>query len=99
MNNELMRYSSGDQPVPWRDRRVSKHAKAIYDEVRTHALQVDGALALSGHIMEGIVALDERRQSLAQGDPTIAAMLMDIEANTIRQAKNLQNSLFSGWNL
>lgn len=92
-----MRYSSGSQLVPRRDRAVAQQAKGTFDEVRLKALQADGAMALGNHLMQGLVALDEYRLSLAQGDPIRSALLMEIEASTIRQCKVIQNSLYNQW--
>jgi uncharacterized membrane protein (DUF2068 family) len=96
---ELMNQAKGNQIVPSRDRRVGKEAKAVYDEVRLRALQVDGVMALGGHIMEAAVALDQKRLSLAAGDPIVNGILAEIEATALLQIRSAQQSLFSDWGL
>lgn len=98
MDNGLMLYSSG-APVPGRDRKVAKQGKDVFDEVRLRGMQIDGAMALAGHIMEEAVELDAKRLSLAAGDPMTAALLADIEATALRQAKAIQSSLYSRWGI
>jgi hypothetical protein len=51
--------------------------------VRIKSFQADGALALAGHIMEGILGLDNRRRMLAQDDPITNALLADIQAQAM----------------
>ena len=97
--SELLNQAKGNQLVPNRDRRISKEAKAVYDDVRLRGFQVDGAMALSGHIMEAAVALDHKRVGLAAGDPIINGLLADIEATALRQAKSVQQALFNDWGL
>ncbi len=97
MQNELMQYSKGSTPVPRQDRRVAREAKESFDEVRLRALQADGAMALAGHLMEGLIALDARAQSMAAGDPIKMAILMEIEATAILQCKNIQRGLYQSW--
>jgi hypothetical protein len=99
MKNELIQYTRGNQMVPMRERKVAKQGKDTYDAVRLAALKADGAMALGGHIMQGLLALDEHRRSLSCGDPIIDVMLMEVEANTIRQVKGIQSGLFDSWGL
>lgn len=69
-------------------------ARAITDETRLTALQADAALALGGHIMEGVVNLDMHRRHLAKDDVTLNLLLAEIEAETVQQVKAVQRSLF-----
>ena len=98
MDNELARLGQ-QNGLSRRDRRQTQRLQNVYDEVRLRGLQVDGAIALGGHIMEGVEALDARRHSLANGDMQMAMLLADIESNTIRQVKGIQASLFNDWGL
>lgn len=70
-------------------------AMEIRNETRLTALQADAALALGGHIMEGVVELDKYRRRLAQEDVTTNLLLAEIEAETIQQVKRVQRSLFN----
>jgi len=97
VDNELTRYGKGTEVVPTRDRKVAKRARETVDEVRLAALKADGAMALGAHLMEGLVGLDDQRRSLSGGDPITDALLMEIEASTIRQCKGIQNNLYNGW--
>jgi hypothetical protein len=96
---ELINQVKTSQVMPARERRGNKEAKAVYDEVRLRGLQSDGVMALGGHIMEAVVALDQKRLSLAGGDPILNALLSDFEATTLRQAKSVQQSLFNDFGL
>lgn len=96
---KLIRYSSGMSSVPQRDRKVSKQAKEVYDEVRLRGMQVDGAFVLAGHIMGKAIELDQLRTSLAGDNLVHNQLLADIEATALRQAKGIQQSLFEGWEL
>lgn len=73
--------------------------QAIYEEVRLAAFKVDGAVALSGRIMEELVYLNEHRRHLAAEDPTVNMMLADIQAETVRQVKKIQRGLFDDWDM
>lgn len=99
MHNELMLYTQGVERAPRHDRQVAAMAKRVYDEVRLKAMEADGAMALGGHMMEGLTALNAKRQSLSNGDPMVDVMLAEVMANTIRQCKNIQNGLFDSWGL
>lgn len=96
---ELIGYSQGSQLVPARDRRVGKQAKQVYDDVRLRGMQVDGAMALAAHVMDEAVQLDQKRLALAGTDPVLNGLLSDIEATALRQAKSIQQGLFSRWGL
>lgn len=99
MDNELMRHVTGQELAPHRDRAVARKAKRVYDEVRLRALQADGALALGAHIMEGVVGFDDLRRELSSGDPITNALLMEVEAETVRQVKSTQRKLGDSWDL
>lgn len=72
-------------------------ARAITDETRLTALQADAALALGGHIMDGVTDVDKHRRSLARDDVTLNMLLCEIEAETVQQVKAVQRSLFNRW--
>lgn len=97
MSDKLMKYVSGGELVPLRDRRLAKQAKDVSDEVRMKGFQMDGAIALGGHAMEALMGLDDRRRELSQGDPVTDLLLTEIESVVIRQTKNIQASLYSQW--
>lgn len=99
MSGELQRYASGNARPARMDRTVARQAKGVYDEVRIKSFQADGALALAGHIMEGILGLDNRRRTLAQDDPITNALLADIQAQAMFQVKKIQAQLFDEWNM
>lgn len=99
MSGELMQYMNGDRRVARRDREVAGRAKAIHDEVRLAGFKADGALALAGHIMEGMVGLDEQRRMLAKNDPLTNTILADIEQQALFQVKKIQGRLFDEWGM
>jgi hypothetical protein len=99
MNNDLMLYTSGEARVVRRDRAVAARAKPIHDEVRLSAFKADGAMALAGHIMEGVVSLDQHRRMLAGNDPVTNSLLADIEQQALFTVKNIQANLYNGWGL
>ncbi|MGJ5804373.1 hypothetical protein ACSCB1_35490 [Streptomyces europaeiscabiei] len=97
--SELLRYATGELKAPGKDRALARRGKDFYDDVRLKALQSEGVMALAGHIMEGLVTLDNKRQALACGDPVTNATLAEIQATAIAQAKKLQSDLTDGWKL
>jgi len=99
MSGELQRYASGNAQPARVDRAVARQARTVYDEVRIKSFQADGALALAGHIMEGVVGLDARRQALSQGDPITNALLADIQTQAMFQVRKIQAQLFDDWNM
>jgi hypothetical protein len=96
MSGELMRYASGDERPARVDRAVATRAKVAHDEVRLRAFQADGALALAGHIMDGVTALDRHRRDLDQGDPVTRALLADIEQEALFSVRQIQRDLYNG---
>lgn len=99
MSDELMRYVTGEAKPRKEDKAAVARARQIYEQTRVAAYKVDATIALGGHIMEGVLGLDARRQQLAQGDPGTNALLMDVEAETIRQVKKVQGSMFDPFGL
>jgi hypothetical protein len=97
MSGELMRYVSGDVRPARVDRELVRQAKAVHDQVRLASFQADGAVALAGHLMEGMVGLDEHRRALAKDDPITNALLADIEQQAILSVKKIQANLYNGW--
>lgn len=95
MSNELMRYARGQEPVPWHERRATKQAKEVLNEVRLADLEVQGAFALASKIMEKAVDLDSYRQSLSRGDTVVNMMLADIQIMAMRQAHSIQSNLYT----
>lgn len=99
MSGELMEYMNGDRKVARRDREVAGNAKTIHDQVRLAGFKADGAMALAGHIMEGMVGLDDQRRMLARNDPVTSTILADIEQQALFQVKKIQGRLYDGWEL
>lgn len=66
-------------------------------DVRLAARKVDGLAALTGHMMQRVVELDEHRQALAGSDPIQNAMLGQLEQNFVRTCGGIQTRLFSGF--
>jgi hypothetical protein len=99
MSNELMRYTTGEARPARYDRQVARQAKPIHDEVRLSAFKADGALALAGHIMEGVASLDTHRRMLAGNDPVTNRLLADIEQQALFSVKTIQAKLYNGWGL
>jgi hypothetical protein len=99
MSDELMRYMDGERRPARRDREVAAKAKPIHDEVRLAAFKADGAMALAGHIMEGVVGLDQHRRTLAANDPITNQLLADIEQQAIFSVKKIQSNLYNDWGL
>ena len=99
MSSELQRYVSGNVRPARQDRGLVGQAKVVSDDVRLRAFKVEGALALAGHIMEGVVGLDNRRRAMAQNDPITTALLADIQARALLQVQKIQAGLFEDWDL
>lgn len=97
MNNDLMLYARGDLTPVRADRAVAGKAKQVFDEVRLTSLKAEGALALAGKIMEGVVELDKHRRALAGEDAVLNMMLTDIEVTAVARASRIQRELFDRW--
>ena len=97
MNDDIMRFLAGDAPRT--SRAVVSQAKQTRTEVQLAGFKADGALALGGHIMEGVVCLDGHRRLLAGNDPLLNTLLADIEQTALFQAKKIQTGLYSQWKL
>lgn len=97
MSNELMRYAKGEVRPARVDRPVAAQARGVYDTARLSSLQVDAALAVAAHIMQGVTHLDDRRREIAKDDPTLNMLLAEIEATAVQQVKGIQRGLFNNW--
>jgi hypothetical protein len=75
-------------------RRGTTLARHYVEEVRLAGLQVDGALALAGHLVEGLVDLDTHRRRLAGDDVGLNLLLSEIEATAVRQCQRIQSDLY-----
>jgi hypothetical protein len=73
--------------------------RRVIDEVRHAALKADGSIALAGHIMAGVMALDGERRHLAKEDPALNLLLAEIEGEAVQQVKAIQRSIFDPWGL
>lgn len=99
MDNRLVRYANGEAIPDRQDREIARAAKVQYDKVRMAGLKVQGATALAGHAMERLVELDQHRRGLAGGDETTNRILAEIELETVRQVKRIQQGLNDDWGL
>lgn len=79
------------------DRPIADAARIVYDDVRISALQIDGAIALAGHAMEGLLELDAHRQILAADDLSTHTLLGEIQQQAVAQVKKIQRNLFNDW--
>lgn len=99
MDNELVRYANGAVVPTKAERGVAKAAKAVYDEVRMTALKADGEMALAGHIMQKAKELDDLRRSIAQEDPVMHSILIDVEKKALQKAALHQHNMFDPWGM
>lgn len=99
MPNELIRYARGELQPRRVDREVARAGRVIFEEVRLAAMQVDGAVALAGHIYEGVVELDAYRRSLGRDDVVLQLQLGEIQHTALRQIQRIQANLYSDWSL
>jgi len=97
VQSELMKLAKGDVRPSRLDKPIAEAARVVYDDVRLSSLQVDGALALAGHAMEGLVDLNAFRQTLASDDLSLHSLLGDIQGQAVAQVKKIQRNLFSDW--
>jgi hypothetical protein len=97
MQDDIMRFLNGDAPRP--SRAVVSRAKQTRGEVQIAGFMADGAMALAGHIMEGVVDLDAQRRMLAGNDPILNTLLADIEQTALFSVKKIQTGLYSQWKL
>ncbi len=92
---DIIKYATTRLP----GRRPTKEASAQRDELMEKyylaGLEVEGTVALGGRIMDRLVDLNEHRleHADATGDHNLGLMLMEIQANTVRQAKKIQNGV------
>ncbi|MDQ1438347.1 MAG: hypothetical protein QOK43_1976 [Acidimicrobiaceae bacterium] len=97
MPSNLTRFFSGE-PDPAR-RKLTAAELRIRNQVRSAAIQADGALRFGEHVMDGLVELDVHRRMLARDDPTLNVLLAEVEAETVGQVKKIQRNLYSQWEL
>jgi hypothetical protein len=97
-HTELMRMARGEvKPTNRDERQVAQAARAVYNEVQLARIEVDGAMVLAEHIMNRTLNLDVTRRQLSQDDPLVNLMLAEIEATALRQARAIQNQLYTEW--
>ena len=99
MNNDLMRYVSGEAEPSRRDRKTARQAKRVYDRVREAAFKADGETALGAHLMGNAVDIDDHRGHLAGDDPVKTALLARFEQRVITGLERIQDDYQNGWNL
>jgi len=82
------------------DRRIARVQRSTVNEVRLAGLRARGALALSAHIAEAVVEVDEERRVLARrAGPELHAVLIEIELTGIEQAQKVQRGLYRNFGL
>lgn len=77
----------------------AERARVVREDVRLAGLKVDGAVALAGHAMNGLIELDKYRQDVAKGDITHNLILAEIEEAALAQVKSIQRGIFNSWGL
>lgn len=97
MPNDLDRWAKPQQYLlPSKDERTHKKAvEQLVHETRFAGLKVDAEAALTGRIMERAVDVDGYRRALANGDPTLDAVLTRIEIGFVDKAVRIQRSFGS----
>jgi hypothetical protein len=96
--NDLERWAQGPGIIPSGEQRRHKKAmEEIVHDVKEAALKVDALAALTAHIMEDAMDLDDYRVALANGDPTKNAVLMRIELGFVAKAERVQRNFGTGF--
>src|SRR5689334_13265664 len=95
--NEIERWAAGSSGiVPSREERQHRRAVSqLVRETKFQGLKVDAEAALTGRIMERAVDIDGYRRALANGDPTLDAVLTRIEIGFVDKAVRVQRSFGS----
>ena len=100
MDSNLVRLARGDEDPTYRDRRVAKQAKQLYDDVRLAGMQIEGAAALAAHAMETASALDGERKLLpGNADPIMAVLLLEMGSTGLAQMQRAQRGAFRRFGL
>jgi hypothetical protein len=95
--NELERWANRSQSIiPSRDERAHTTAvrKIVYD-ARESKVKIDAAAAVTVHLMERAVDLDNHRRNLAGDDPTLNAVLTRIELGFVAKGEQYQRDFGS----
>lgn len=77
------------------ERHHRKEVDNLVRETRLNGLKVDAEAALTGRIMERAVDIDSYRRALANGDPTLDAVLTRIEIGFVDKAVRIQRTFGS----
>ena len=96
MDNELMRYATGEVTPRWGDRNVARRAKGIYNEVQEKDMMARGAAALGADIMDLTVELYNHGKRNAGDDPMLGRVMADEFTHTVRNMQDIQDSLYEG---
>jgi hypothetical protein len=97
-SNELMQMATGRRkPETRADRESARAAADVVNEVRLAAIEADGAMALTVHIMHGVADLNDERKQLTGDDPLLALMLGEFMATGVRQVRKIQSNLYTQW--
>ena len=103
-SNQVARHARGGRmPATKQERQAAQQAaqrsKEVIDDVRYSGLQMDGAMALAGHAMQGLTELDNYRRALARDDVSRNLILSEIEETAIQQVKSIQRATYPSWGL
>lgn len=95
--NELERWANRSQSIiPSREERAHNTAvRRITYDARETRLKIDAAAAVTVHLMERAVDLDHHRRNLAGDDPTLNAVLTQIELGFVVKGEQYQREFGS----
>lgn len=99
MDNELMRLARGEDVPDYKDRRLGRKAKRIYDDTRLVGLEIDAIAALTGHAAGVVVDLDDECTQLAGGDPLRLALVREVEAAGLAAIRKAHRQSFGRFGL
>lgn|GEM_PF-5951029 len=95
--NELEKWGSRPASiVPSREERAhNQSVRTIVFDAKEAALKIDASAAVTAHLMERAVDLDNHRRNLAGNDATLNAVLTRIELGFVAQGEKHQRDLGS----
>lgn len=97
--NELERWATRPATIiPTREERAHNAAvRNIVFDARESRIKIDAAAAVTVHLMERAVDLDNHRRNLAGNDPTLNAVLTRIELGFVTKGEQYQRDFGSGF--
>jgi len=81
------------------DRAHSRAVASVIHNARETAIKIDAAAANTGRAMDRLAALDSQRQALANGNPTLDAVLVRIEVGFAIVSEQHLRSQSAGYGL